>query len=346
MSPIGDNKIFFINFALFISLIFISNCKSMNNYFQINGNAEGTTYSIIYNDKKGRYLKTEVDALLSRIEKSLSVYDNDSLISRINRNEDVIVDDYFSDVFHRAKEIYRKTNGTFDVSAEPLFKAWGFSYSEREVMDDAKVNELKGLIGMDKIWIDNYRVVKSNPNIVLNMNSIAKGYSVDMIARYLENEGIYNYLVEIGGEIRLRGVNKNADKWTIGIDKPVYGNHTPGRNILAYLRLTDKAIATSGEYRRFYIDENGNKLSHTIDPRTGYPIKHNLRSVTVIANDAISADAYATAFMVMGMEESLKFVDESPNLESLFIYEEDILKVRYTANFKNHILKKDDDFER
>lgn len=311
----------------------------MSQYLQLYGNAEGTTYSIIYNDKKSRNLKVEIDSILVKIEKSLSVYDKDSLISRINRNEEDIVDDYFKAVFLKAKDISENTNGVFDISAEPLFKAWGFSFQNREEMNEARIVDLKKLTGMDKIWIENEQVIKSNPDTILNMNSIAKGYSADVIAGFLEEEDIHDFLIEIGGEIRLKGFNKKREKWLIAVDKPIYGNHAPGQQIQTYLQLSDKAIATSGEYRRFYVDKDGNRFSHTIDPRTGYPIKHNLRSVTVIADDAMAADAYATAFMVMGVEESLKYLSNSSKLEAMFIYEEDnTFKMEYSNNMEKYIL--------
>lgn len=312
--------------------------KKQGKCLHLYGNAEGTTYSIIYYDNKERNLKSQIDSILAKIEKSLSVYDKDSLISRINRNEVIEVDDYFFDVFLTAKDIYKKTSGVFDISAEPLFKAWGFSFQNREEMNDSKVTDLKKLIGMDKIRIENRQIVKSDPDMILNMNSIAKGYSVDVIADYLESENITDFLIEIGGEIRLKGLNQKDEKWIIGVDKPIYGNYNPGQQIQTYLQLTDKAIATSGEYRRFYIDEDGNRFSHTIDPRTGYPIMHNLRSVTVIAEDTISADAVATAFMVMGLKESLEYLENSTIFEAMFIYEEEnTLKVEYSSNMRDYI---------
>jgi len=312
----------------------------MSNYFQISGYAEGTTYSIIYNDVKGRNLKEQIESFLNEIEKSLSVYDPNSLISRINRNEVTLVDNYFYDVFHKAKELNARTKGIFDISAEPLFKAWGFSFQNREIMDDAKIRCLLNQVGMEKIDIIDRHIVKSDPHVVLNMNAIAKGYSVDVIASYLESVDIHDYLIEIGGEIRLKGVNKKGDKWIIAVDKPVYGNHIPGQQIQTYLQLTDKAIATSGEYRRFYIDENGNRLSHTIDTRTGYPVKHNLRSVTVITDNSMTADAYATAFMVIGLEESRMFLSGNNELGVILIYEEDkTFKMEYSDNIGEYFIK-------
>ncbi len=312
--------------------------NNSNNYLHLYGNAEGTTYSIIYNDKKNRNLKLEINSILMEIEQSLSVYNNDSLISRINRNEEYEVDNYFTDVFLKAKDVYEKTNGMFDISAEPLFKAWGFSFQNREEVSKLKIAELRNKIGLDKIWIDERKLTKINSYIVLNMNAIAKGYSVDVIADYFVNQDIHDFLIEIGGEIRLKGVNKEGKQWLVGVDKPVYGNHIPGRQIQTYLQLSNKAIATSGEYRRFYVDDNGNRYSHTINPKTGYPVKHNLRSVTVIADDAISADAYATAFMVMGVKDSLKYLEKYANLDAMFIYEEENShKIKYSTNIENYI---------
>jgi thiamine biosynthesis lipoprotein len=319
-------------------IINFNNVHDGENYLTIRGLAEGTSYNITYHDNRKRDFAEDIKELLSGYEKSMSVYDPDSTISKINRNESIQADKYFIEVFNKAKEISALTDGYFDMSAEPLFKAWGFSFGNKTTLDAKEIEALKQSVGMDKIALKGRRVVKSNPNAVVNGNAIAKGYSADIVAEFLEQKGIINYLVEIGGEIRIKGKNISGEIWRIGIDKPVDGNHIPGQEMQVILQITDRAIATSGNYRQFYIDENGQKVSHTIDPKTGYPVKHNLLSTTVIAKDAMSADAIATAFMVMGVEKALNYSQKMKDVDALFIYnEKGEYKVTYTPGMDKYI---------
>lgn len=308
-------------------------------YYNIQGFAEGTSYNIIYQDDKDRDFQSEIEALLADFEKSLSVYDQNSIISKINRNENVEIDEYFTTVFTRAKEISAQTENSFDISAEPLFRVWGFSSQEKCPPNDAQIKELKKHIGMDKIRIENKRVVKDHPDIVLNVNAIAKGYSADIVAAFLDTHNCPNYLVEIGGEIRLKGKNTEDQAWRIGIDRPTESNPIPGQDLQVILQITDRGIATSGNYRQFYI-ENGQKITHTINPATGYPAKHNLLSTTVIAKDALTADAFATAFMVAGIEKSLEWINRLPELDAVFICDEEgEYKMYCTPALKDKIMQ-------
>ncbi|MFV0329083.1 MAG: FAD:protein FMN transferase [Dysgonomonas sp.] len=291
-------------------------------YYNIQGQAEGTSYNIIYQDNQDRDFQPEIEALLADFEKSLSVYDSNSVISRINRNENVEIDDYFTTVFTRAKEISAQTDNSFDISAEPLFRAWGFSSQEKCPPNESQIEELKKYIGMDKVRIENKHIVKEHPNVILNVNAIAKGYSADIVASFLNEYGCQHYLVEIGGEIRLKGENTQGEAWRIGIDRPAESNPIPGQDLQVILQITNKGIATSGNYRQFYI-ENGQKITHTINPATGYPAKHNLLSTTVIAEDALTADAFATAFMVVGLEKAHEWINQLPGLDAVFICDED-----------------------
>lgn len=291
-------------------------------YYNIQGVAEGTSYNITYQDDHDRDFQNEIEQLLADFEKSLSVYDTDSLISSINRNEDVEIDNYFRTVFTKAKEISSQTNGAFDISAEPLFQAWGFSYKEKNIPTDEQIKLLKENIGMDKITIENNRIKKSSPRVILNVNAIAKGYSADIVAQFLDKNKSRNYLVEIGGEMRLKGVNTEGEPWRIGVDRPSEENLIPGQDLQLILQITDKAIATSGNYRQFYI-ENGQKIVHTINPVTGYPVVHNLLSVTVLADEAITADAFATAFMVVGLEQAKEWIEKYDFLDAVFICDEE-----------------------
>ena len=222
----------------------------------VRGQAEGTAYNITYLDRKYRDFSEEIKILLIDFEKSLSVYDPDSIISRVNRNEDIAVDNFFISVFEKAKKINNQTGGAFDMSAEPLFRVWGFSSEGKKMVTESDVSQLKKSIGMDKIRLKGRKVEKQNPYLILNANAIAKGYSSDIISAFLDSKGISNYLVEIGGEIRVKGLNPDAELWQIGIDSPIDGDTMPGDDVQAILRITDKGIATSGNYRQFYIAEN------------------------------------------------------------------------------------------
>lgn len=310
-------------------------------FYNIVGIAEGTSYSIIYRDELGRDFQSEIEMLFANFEKSLSVYDRSSIISRINRNEDVEVDDLFEMVFNRAKTISLLTNGAFDVSAGPLFSVWGFGVEQRSNPDEEKIKKIRALIGMDKVRIENKRIVKDSPDLVLNMNAIAKGYSADIVADFLIRHNCSAYLVEVGGEIRAEGVNPHREGWRIGIDRPSDSNLVPGQDLQVILQISGKGVATSGNYRQFYF-ENGRKISHTIDPVSGYPVTHNLLSVTVIADDAISADAFATAFMVAGIEQAVEWMNDEqfPDVEALFICDEGGgYKVYYTEGVENYLVE-------
>ncbi|MDR1054570.1 MAG: FAD:protein FMN transferase [Prevotellaceae bacterium] len=316
-----------------------STVNDSKNYFIINGFAQGTYYRITYHDRKRRNFQPEIEKLLQEFERSLSVYDSTSIISRVNRNEDVEVDDYFIELFNRAAEISRETNGAFDISGEPLYLAWGFSRKNKIPMDAHKVDSLKHYVGMDKIKLEDRQVVKTNPNVVLNGNAIAKGYSTDVVARFLESKGCKDYLVDIGGEMHMKGKSTKGRDWRIGIDSPIDGNFEPGAEVQVILEVSNKGLATSGNYRRFYI-ENGKKIGHTINPVTGYPTNHNLLSCTVIADDCLTADAFATAFLVVGLDSAKRWIEKFSGLEVYFIYDDNgEFKTDYTKGMERHIVR-------
>lgn len=324
--------------VIFLSLLFFG-CKDIR-YYSVKGLAEGTSYSITYSDHKNRNFQSEIEELLNKFENSLSIYRDSSIISRTNRNETVELDDQFITVFNKSAEVWKTTNGAFDISAAPLFSIWGWGAEAKKEVTPQMIDSLKHFVGMDKVRIEGRRLVKTHPEVTLNVNAIAKGYSSDLVAAFLDSQGIENYLVEIGGEMRIKGKNSRDGLWRVGIDRPNDGNFLPGEDIQTILQVTDKGLATSGNYRRFYI-ENGEKYSHTIDPTTGYSAKQNLLSVTVIAPDCMTADAYATAFMVLGIEKSKEFLQTRPELEAYFIYSENGEdKVSYTDNMKARICDK------
>jgi len=302
-----------------ILLVTISSCKKAE-FASFNGFAQGTTYSIVYESNKNHSpdsMQHEVEKILRDFDMSLSLYKDSSVLSRVNRNEDVKVDAFFEEVFKKSAFISEMTGGAFDVTVGPLVRAWGFGPDDHKDFSVGKLDSLMQLIGMDKVSLSNGKVVKSDQNISLDFNAIAQGYSVDVVCSYFDDIGIDNYLVEIGGEVRARGT-KNGNLWRIGIDKPEDNNIIPGQSLQAIIRIGDRSLATSGNYRKFYV-EDGIKYSHTIDPKTGYPAKNRLLSATILADDCATADGIATACMVMGHEKSIEFIKANPMLSAYFV---------------------------
>jgi FAD:protein FMN transferase len=300
-------------------------CKDKKNVFaNFTGFAQGSTYSIIYeniNNIDPGELKAKVDKILSDFDMSLSLYNDSSIVSKINRNENAVPDSFFVEVFKKSVLISEMTEGAFDITVGPLVKAWGFGPDAHKNFTESKRDSLLKLVGMSKVSLVNGRVIKSDPGINLDFNAIAQGFSVDVICRFFDNLGIKSYLVEIGGEVRAKG-KKAGNLWRIGIDKPVDNNMSPGQNLQAILKMTDKAISTSGNYRKFYI-EDGIKYSHEIDPKTGHPVKNNLLSASIIADDCTTADGIATACMVFGKEKTIEFLASHPEFEAFLVYSDE-----------------------
>lgn len=315
----------FTTLILIISF-FLSSCKEKKAPVVegFNGYAQGTTFSILYVDDKNfdpEDLKSRVEKILADFDMSLSLYKDSSILSRVNRNEDVVLDTYFTEAFEKSVHISALTSGAFDLTVGPLVKAWGFGPDERKNFSETRRDSLLQLVGMDKLRVEGGRLYKADPNVQLDFNAIAQGYSVDVISEFLHELGIANYLVEIGGEVRAGGT-KLGEKWRIGIDRPKENNFTPGEDLEAIIRISDESLATSGNYRKFYI-EDGIKYSHTIDPRTGYPAKNNLLSATIIASDCATADGIATACMVIGLDSSVRFIESHPDYLAFFIFSDE-----------------------
>lgn len=309
----------FCTFFLICTAIFMVSCSKLK-YESIDGFTQGTTFHIVYSQpKKGVDMSSVIDSIFNHVDTTLSVYNKSSMISRINRGEDSIINQLFKDVFNRSYEIYKLSAGFFDVSAGPIFDLWGFGAKDRESVTREKLDSLFKLVGMDKFRIVGDTIYKDNWNGVLNFNAIAKGYTSDLVGYELERLGVENYLVEIGGEIRTKGLNPKGTLWKIGIDKPMDGNLIQGANIQQVIYMSNGALATSGNYRKFY-EVEGVKYSHTIDPISGYPVKHSLLSATVFAPDVMTADAFATWFMVIGLEKAIEIVESMPEIEAFLIY--------------------------
>ena len=306
-----------------VVLFFLLSCggESNNEILVINsGKTQGTFYHIKYLIEDAKNLQNQIDSVLLCVDNSLSTYNSSSLISKINKGEEVIVDPLFQTVFNTADTVYKKTEGAFDCSIAPLVNSWGFGFSNREKMDTLKVNQLLQNIGYNKISLKNDSIFLPS-KMLLDFNSIAQGYTVDLIANLFDLNGLNHYLIEIGGEIRAKGLNADSEIWKIGVDKPSEKINSQDR-FQFILELDNKSLATSGNYRKFYI-EDGVRYSHVISPFNGFPAKNKLLSVTVIHDECIYADAYATAFMVMGLKNSKILLEENDDLEAYFIFSKD-----------------------
>ena len=310
-----------IIFIISVSML-ICSCNYRAEYTILDGFALGTTYHIVYAAPTGLDVPAMVKQAFTDIDVSLSVYNKESVISKVNRNEPVALDTLFIRVFERGKEIYALTRGAFDMAAAPYFDLWGFGYKHREEVTRAKLDSIASFAGMDKIWLSDGKIGKADPRVSLNANAIAKGYASDVIASRLRGAGVVNLLVEVGGEIYCEGVNAKGGMWSIGIDRPEYGNYIPGKDMEETILLSGQGLATSGNYRN-YFEEEGHKYGHTIDPATGKPVQHSLLSATVVASDCMTADALATAFMVMGLEKTRIFLDTHPQVDAYLIYSDD-----------------------
>ncbi|MBN1414889.1 MAG: FAD:protein FMN transferase [Bacteroidales bacterium] len=322
-----------------VAVLFITLKSSRGQYNKIAGLTQGTSYHITYQSRQGKNLQHEVDSLLADVDRSLSIYLPSSVISRINQNDpDVEADEKFITIFEKSVEVNRISGGAFDITVAPLVNAWGFGFTAASATDSATIDSLLQFVGMDKVKLSGKTVMKAHPLLMLDVNAIAQGYTVDLLVEYFEKLGIKNYMVEVGGEVRTRGRNDKGNRWRIGIDKPMEGNMIPGANLQAILQFHRRSLATSGNYRKFY-EKDGIRYSHTINPATGYPAMSNLLSATVIADDCMTADAYATAFMVMGLEKSKKFLDRHRSLDAYLVFSDQKgqYQVYYTKRFKRYL---------
>lgn len=316
-------------------LLALAACKNAAPpYMQLEGQAQGTTFLIQYRDSLHRDFSSSIDSLFRVIDHSMSLWDSTSLISRFNQNDPgVVLDTHFLRVFDVAQGISSKTHGAFDVTVGPLVRAWGFSAKRNEGMPDSStVDSLRECIGYEKISRLNGSLQKAKPCMQLDFNAIAQGYTVDLMANWLMDQGIRDYLVEIGGEVRAQGKNERGTDWNIGIDKPVQEKDGE-RPLQVTIPLRNQSLATSGSYRKFH-EKGGRKLSHVIDPSTGYPVQHKMISVSVLAADCTTADAYATAFLVMGMENALQLADAmGMEIYCIYLNQNGELETKATSRF-------------
>lgn len=310
--------------------------KTTSNYKYNEGEIFGTFYHIQYAYKTD--IQNEIQTSLNRVDYSLSTYKPNSTLSKINQNIDTKLDSDFIQVFIRGQEISKQTNGAFDMTVASLVNVWGFGFKKSAFPDSTEIDSLMQFVGYKNIKLVDDKIIKSNPNFMIDASAIAKGYGVDAVANLFESKGINNYLIEIGGEIRLKGLSSKQRKWTIGIDKPKDDIYNEDNEVQEIIALDNGAIATSGDYRQFYY-KDGHKYSHTVNPKTGYPVSHNVLSTTVYTNDCASADAYATSFMVMELDSTKTFAIQHPELGIYIIYAKDSTenKVWMNDKFKNLI---------
>lgn len=332
------NSMILNKIIIFLTIVLLfASCTEYNkkNDFILKGQVFGTTYKIVYLNSSQNYQKS-IDSLFYLMNKSLSTYISTSDISRINNGDStVVVDDLFLEVFYKSKMIYKETNGYFDPTVGNLVNAWGFGPNiEKRNLTSDEVNKQMQFVGFNRVEVVNRKVKKDNLNIYLDFNAIAKGFGIDVIARFLNSKKITNYLVEIGGEIRTQGTKENNIPWVIKLIDPVNKEDLKGYK---NLNLSNKSMATSGNYRKFRLTADGQKYVHTINPKTGYAKESNLLSASVIARlDCADVDAYATAFMAMGLKKVKSFLLTHKNIDAilLFIDENGNLKEYNTFNNK------------
>ena len=285
---------------------------------------EGTIFGTLYHAKYlyDKDLKAEIEAELQKVDALLSMFNPKSTISRINRNETNEADEMLAEVLQLSFAVNKATGGAFDPTVAPLVNAWGFGFKSGQLPDSLQVDSLLALVGLSHIHLQDGRLTKDNPLSILDFSAIAKGYGVDRAAQVLRSHGIKDFMVEIGGEVVTEGVNEKGEAWRFGINKPDDDSTSTNTELQDIISLSGKAIATSGNYRNFYISD-GRKIAHTINPRTGYPAQQDILSSTVLAPTCAEADAFATAFMVLGMEGARQVLKSQQQLEAYFIYSDE-----------------------
>lgn len=302
---------------LIIGSIFVIRQQRNTPFQKDEGMVFGTIYHITYQSDIN-YQK-EIEAELQKVDNSLSPFNKTSIISRINRNEKVKVDEMFSEVFQLAEKISGDTDGAFDITVAPMVNAWGFGFKTGNPPTKQTIDSLRAIVGFNTVSLQDGYVIKKNPKTMLDCSAIAKGYGTDVVARFLKKKGVQNFMVEIGGEIVVNGNSEKLQPWRIGINKPTDDSLNTSQAIQDVVSVSNIAMATSGNYRNFYY-KNGKKYAHTIDPKTGYPVQHNILSATVFADDCATADAYATSFMVLGLDGAKKILEKHPELCAYLIY--------------------------
>ena len=299
----------------------------------------GTIYKITYQHQED--LHNDIKAALMEVDNALSPYNKNSIISRINHNQDTLLNEHFTHVFELAQKISTETEGAFDITVAPLVNAWGFGFKHSIDIAPNVIDSIGQFVGYQKIRLSDGKITKDDPRTMLDCSAIAKGYGVDVVARTLDKKGVQHYMVDIGGEVVVKGKNSRMKTWRIGINKPVEDSLSINQELQTILEVSGVGMATSGNHRKFYY-KDGNRYAHTIDPPIGHPVQHSILSATVIAKDCTTADAYATAFMVMGLEKSMEFCKAHPELDAYFICdgEGESYEIHYTPGMERFMVKK------
>ena len=323
---------------LIVGTVFIVRQQRSTPYQHDKGQVFGTFYHITYQNDTS--LNNDILAELAKVDSALSMFNDKSIISRINRGEDVKTNEMFDTVFNLAENIADNTNGAFDITVAPLVNAWGFGFKTGNPPTKAAIDSLRSIVGYKKVALRNNRITKTDPRVMLDCSAIAKGYGCDVVAHLLQRHGIENYMVEIGGEVVTHGISEKRLPWKIGVTKPTDDSLAVDKELQTVLNVKNMAMATSGNYRNFYY-KNGKKYAHTIDPKTGYPVQHNILSATVLAKHCAEADAYATSFMVMGLDGAKNTLENHPELMAYLIYADHKgnMQVWYSPSMKDKIQK-------
>lgn len=323
-------------FSVLSIFVWLFSCHtSEKKYEQITGQAQGTTFKIIYSTPEKVDVSTSIDSLFEAIDQSMSLWVVESFISQVNSSSDSIpVDSHFINVFLKSRELFYQSKGAFDPTVGPLLSAWGLARKkDLPLPTETKIDSLKELIGLNQFQLKGNILYKSNTKAEIDFNAIAQGYTVDVIAEYLESLNATDYLIEVGGELRSKGHNATGNSWKVGIEKPIFNSGAETNELQTIVNLDNSALATSGSYRKF-VELDGKKYSHTIDPKTGKPVDHQMLSVSVIAATAMEADGYATMFMVLGEEKAIDFARKKGLLIQCISEEKGELRVSYSPGFE------------
>ena len=328
-----------VPFLLFLIIGTVVILKKQPPFRTNEGMVFGTIYKITYQHDDD--LQEDIKQALMEVDNSLSPYNPNSIITRINHNEDTTLNAHFTHVYGLAQQISAETEGAFDITVAPLVNAWGFGFKHSIDIAPNAIDSLRQFVGYQKTRMEGGKIVKDDERLMLDCSAIAKGYGVDVVARTLDQKGVKHYMVDIGGEVVLKGKSPRMKDWRIGINKPIEDSLSVNQELQTILEISDIGMATSGNYRKFYY-KDGKRYAHTIDPRLGTPVQHNILSATVLAKDCTTADAYATAFMVMGLEKALDFCQKHPELNAYFICdgEGDSYEIHYTPGMEKYIVRR------
>ena len=328
-----------VPFLLFLIIGTVVILKKQPPFRTNEGMVFGTIYKITYQHDDD--LQEDIKQALMEVDNSLSPYNPNSIITRINHNEDTTLNAHFTHVYGLAQQISAETEGAFDITVAPLVNAWGFGFKHSIDIAPNVIDSLRQFVGYQKTRMEGGKIVKDDERLMLDCSAIAKGYGVDVVARTLDQKGVKHNMVDIGGEVVLKGKSPRMKDWRIGINKPIEDSLSVNQELQTILEISDIGMATSGNYRKFYY-KDGKRYAHTIDPRLGTPVQHNILSATVLAKDCTTADAYATAFMVMGLEKALDFCQKHPELNAYFICdgEGDSYEIHYTPGMEKYIVRR------